>query len=222
MNKAAAGNPRRPLRRPSWITRPGLPGPAGRPAIPASGSPPGRSPSGPTGSIQVKIRELRDPAGLQRRLRAADTGRRHLLRRAGPGVPGRDWGLPGSGAPGSADHGHQPRAGVLTVYPKHRPLPGVLIIRPAAIPPHAGWRSWARTPGQARCGWSSGPPRFTPAHGFGSRRPVSSNLAIPTANTQLKRDSLADRPACVARWPLVSWGLHHGAGTGGGGHRWGW
>jgi hypothetical protein len=90
------------------------------------------------GTIQVTIREMRDPAGLQRKLRA-------------DGVPAAVTFFSGSiprcrpftERVSYPSHPHErilvvnPGAGVVG-YPRHVSLPVVLIIRPTALPAHAG------------------------------------------------------------------------------------
>jgi hypothetical protein len=90
------------------------------------------------GTIQVTIRELRDPAGLQRKLRA-DGVPAAVTFFSGP-IPRCQ---PLTERVRYPSHPHErilvinPGAGIVG-YPRHASLPVVLIIRPAALPAHAG------------------------------------------------------------------------------------
>jgi hypothetical protein len=91
------------------------------------------------GSIQVTIREMRDPAGLERRLRAdgVPAAVTYFSGQAGPcrAIVAR-YGE--TARPGVRNLGINPGAGIISVYPKRTGLPVVLIIRPGAIPPKTG------------------------------------------------------------------------------------
>jgi hypothetical protein len=90
------------------------------------------------GSIEVTIREMRDPAGLQRRLRAVGVPAAVTFF-SGPVPQCRPF------TERAVDPAHprerirviNPGLGVIR-FPRHLSLPVVLLIRPAALPPRAG------------------------------------------------------------------------------------
>ena len=87
----------------------------------------------PGGNVSVTIRELRDPAGLQRRLRADGVPATvTFLNQQNPAC--HPW-------PGAALYGkHTPAGNTLfnKVFPPHPGPPGVIVIRPSALPSGGG------------------------------------------------------------------------------------
>jgi len=87
----------------------------------------------PGGNVSVIIRELRDPAGLQRRLRADGVPATvTFLNQLNPAC--HPW-------PGAALEGmHTPAGDALfnRVFPPHPGPPGVIVIRPSALPSGGG------------------------------------------------------------------------------------
>jgi hypothetical protein len=87
----------------------------------------------PGGNVSVTIRELRDPAGLQRRLRADGVPATvTFLNQQNPAC--HPW-------PGAALYGMHTQAGNTLfnkVFPPHPGPPGVIVIRPSALPSGGG------------------------------------------------------------------------------------
>jgi hypothetical protein len=101
------------------------------------------------GTIKVTIRELRDRAGLQRKLRAEGVPinlryfgepnppcRVYLIRFRVPGHPGKTY----------AGGGVDPGARIIQYGNSGPKSPVVFIIRPSAIPAHAGIAVWVASP----------------------------------------------------------------------------